>query len=160
TDVFGGWADELHLVLAQDFGKTRVLREKSVPGMHRVGAGDLAGGEQRRDVEITVLRGRRADAHAFVGKPHVHGVGVGGRVHRDRGDAQLFARPQHAERNLAAVGDEDFIEHDVGSRHGRPRALFVPGVSRPSTTRWTRKTWMPGTRPGMTTERYSTQRHS
>jgi hypothetical protein len=58
--------DEMHFVLAEDFGKARILREETVAGMHRVGAGDLAGGEQRRNVEIAVARRRRPDADAFL----------------------------------------------------------------------------------------------
>ena len=86
--------------------------------MHRVGAGDLAGGEQRRNVEIAVLGGRRADAHALVGEPHMHGVGVGGRMHRDGRDAELLAGAQHAERDLAAIGDQDLVEHRESSKRG------------------------------------------
>ena len=83
--------------------------------MHRVGAGDLAGGEQRGHVEVALARRRRADAHALVGEPHVHGVLIRGRMHRDGGDAELLAGAQHAQRDLAAVGDQDFFEHDAGA---------------------------------------------
>ena len=113
ADVLGLGADELHAVLFQDFGKAGVLRQEAVAGMHGVGAGDLAGGEDIGDVEIAVLGGGRADAHALVGKAHMHGVGVGGGMHRHRRDAELLAGAQDAQRDLAAVGDEDFIEHFV-----------------------------------------------
>ena len=95
----------------QDFGKARVLGEETVAGMHRIGAGDLHGGEQGRHVEIAVARRRRPDADALVGKAHMHRVGVGGGVHRHGGDAQLLAGAQYAQRDLAAVGDQDFVEH-------------------------------------------------
>ena len=114
ADVLGLGADEVDAVLGQDFGKAGVLGEKAVAGMHGVGAGDFAGGEERRDVEIAVLRRRRADADALVGEPDMHGVGVGGRVHGDRRDAELLAGAEHPERDLAAVGDEDFVEHCAG----------------------------------------------
>ena len=103
--------DEVHIVLAENFGEARVLGEEAVARMHRVGAGDLAGGEQRRNVEIAVLGRRRADADALVGEPHMHGVGVRRRMHRDRRDAELLAGAQHAQRDLSAIGDQDFIEH-------------------------------------------------
>src|SRR5262245_66367604 len=77
--------DEVNVVLGEDFGKARILRKKAVAWMHRVGAGDLAGGQQRRNVEVAVAGGGRADAYAFVGETHVHGVLVRGRVHGDRG---------------------------------------------------------------------------
>ncbi len=111
ADMLGLGADEMDVVLVEDFGEARVLGEEAVARMHGVGAGDLAGGEQRRDVEIAVARRRRADAHALVGEPHMHGVGVGGRMHRDGRDAELLAGAQHAQRDLAAIGDQDFVEH-------------------------------------------------
>ena len=81
--------------------------------MDRVGAGDLAGRHDLRDVEVAVLGGRGADAHALVGEPHMHGVGVGGGMHRDRGDAKLLAGPFDAKRDLSPVGDQDLVEHAV-----------------------------------------------
>ena len=101
----------MDVVLFEDFGEARVLGQEAVARMHGVGAGDLAGREQRRDVEIAVARGRRSDADALVGEPHMHGVGVGGRMHRDGRDAELLAGAQHAQRDLAAIGYEDFFEH-------------------------------------------------
>ena len=41
----------------------------------------------------------------------MHGVGVGGGMDRDRGDAQFLAGAQDAQRDLAAVGDQDLVEH-------------------------------------------------
>ena len=41
----------------------------------------------------------------------VHRVSVGGRVNRNGTDAELLAGAQHPKRDLAAVGDEDFVEH-------------------------------------------------
>ena len=120
------------LVLGEDFGEARILRQKSVAGMHGVGAGDLAGGEQRRNVEIAVLGGRRADADAFVGEPHVHGVGVGGRMHGDRRDAELLAGAQHAERDLAAIGDQDLVEHSGAG----PAAHSMIISGSPNSTGW------------------------
>ena len=55
ADVLGLRPDEMQIVIGEDFGKAGVLRQKAVAGMHRIGAGDLAGGEQRGHVEIAVL---------------------------------------------------------------------------------------------------------
>ena len=109
--MFGLRADEMQIMLGEDFGEAGVLRQEAVAGMHGIGARDLAGREQRGDVEIGVLRRRRPDADALVGEPHMHGVGVGGGMHRDGVDAELLARAQHAERDLAAIGYQDFVEH-------------------------------------------------
>ena len=73
ADMGGLRADEVDAVLVEDLGEARVLREEAVARMHRVGAGDLAGGEQRRNVEIAVARrragrctrSRRRAAHAW-----------------------------------------------------------------------------------------------
>ena len=105
-------------MLFEDLGEAGVLGQEAVAGMHGVGAGDLAGGEQPRDVEVAFGGGGRPDAHALVGQAHVHGVGVGGRVHGDGGDAELLARALDAQCNLSPVGDQDFVEHSfraVGS---------------------------------------------
>ncbi len=109
--MLGLRADEFQIVLGKDLGEAGVFGEKAVAGMHGIGAGDLAGGQQRGDVEIAVLRRRRADADALVGKAHMHGVGVGGGMHGDRRDAELLAGAQHAQRDFAAIGYEDFVEH-------------------------------------------------
>ena len=99
------------VVIGEDFGEAGIFRQKAVAGMHGVGAGDLAGREQRRHVEITVLGGRRSDADALIGEPHMHGVGVGGGVHRDGRDAEFLARAQNPQCDLAAIGYQDLVEH-------------------------------------------------
>src|ERR1700744_3092633 len=43
----------------------------------------------------------------------MHGVGVGGGMDRDGGDSHLLAGAVDAERDLAAIGDEDFLEHQA-----------------------------------------------
>ena len=41
----------------------------------------------------------------------MHGVGVRGGMHRDGGDAEFLARAQDAERDLAAIGYQNLVEH-------------------------------------------------
>ncbi len=109
--MFGARTDELHVVVGENFGEARVLREEAIARMHGVGAGNFASGEQRRNVEVAVLGRRRADADALVGEPHMHGVLVSGRMHRHRRDAELLAGAQHPQRDFPPVGDQDFVEH-------------------------------------------------
>ena len=92
---------------AEDLREAGVLRQEAVAWMHRVRAGDLAGGKKRGNVEIAVARRRGADAHALVGQLDMHGVGVGGRMDGDRRDAELLAGAQDPQRDFAAIGDED-----------------------------------------------------
>ena len=140
-DVLGLGADEGDVVRGQDLGKARVLGQEAVAGMDRVGAGDLAGRNQGRDVEIAVAGGRRPDAHALVGEPHMHGVGVGGRVDGDGRDAELLRGAQDAQRDLAPVRDEDLVEHLIGApadhsitRSGSPYSTGVPSSTKIAVT--------------------------
>ena len=48
------------------------------------------------------------------------------------GDAELLAGAQHAQRDLAAVGDEDFFEHRPGRANGEWRIAAEAILSRPS----------------------------
>src|SRR3546814_10689055 len=74
----------------------------------------------------------RSDAHALVGQPHMHGVGGGGGVHGYRLDAHLAAGAMDPERDLAAVGDQDLLEHwhltpgPPGSGRTRPAGRCRP----------------------------------
>ena len=111
TNVFGLGADEMQTVVGEDFGETGVFGQKAIAGMHGIGAGDLAGGQQRRNVEIAVLRRRRSDTDALVRKPHMHGVGIGGGMHRDGRYTQLLAGAQNTQGDLAAIGYQDLVEH-------------------------------------------------
>ena len=103
--------DELDMAGFADLGKVGALGQEPVPGMNRVGAGDLGRAQHRRHVEITVGAARRPDAHVLVGEPDVQRVLVGLRIHRDRLDAQLAAGANHPQRDLPPVGDQDFLEH-------------------------------------------------
>jgi hypothetical protein len=98
-------------VLGQDLGKSRIFGKEAVAGMDGVGAGDLAGRDERGDVEIALGGRRRADANAFVGQAHMHGVLVGRGMNGHRLYAKLAAGTQHSERDLAPVGDQDLVEH-------------------------------------------------
>ena len=130
ADMLGLGADEGDVVIGQDFGEFGVFREKAVAGMDGVGAGDLAGGEQGRNVEIGFARRGRADADRFVGQLHVHGLGVGGRMDGDRGDAQLLRGAQDAKRDFAAIGDQDLFEHLATSPHAITQAGAAPVFDR------------------------------
>ena len=67
ADVFRRWTDEPDSVLFHDLGEACIFREKSITRMDCLRAGDLAGRNDGRDVQIGLRGGRRADAHALVG---------------------------------------------------------------------------------------------
>ena len=119
ADMLGTRSDELDAVLAQDVGKARILGEKPVAGMNGFRPGNFTRRDDGGNVEITVAGRRWSDAHAFVGQPDVHRIGVGGRMHSHRLDAELAAGAQHAKGNFAPIGDEDLVEHGLLDRHER-----------------------------------------
>ena len=86
-----------------------VLREEPIAGVNRVGAGALRGGEDRLAIEVAAARGRVADQHRLVGPAHVQRSLVGGRVDRDGPQPELAGRADHADRDLAAIGDQKFV---------------------------------------------------
>ena len=107
----GGRPDEDEVVLEARAGEGRVLGEKAIPGMDCLAAGGDCRGDHARDAEVALRRRRRPDAHRVVGEPDVHRVAVGSRVHGDRLDPELVRRADHANGDLAPVGDEDAREH-------------------------------------------------
>ena len=109
--MLGRRAYERNPVMPENLREMRVLRKKSVARMDSVRARDLARRENRRNIEITLLRRRRPDADALIGEAHMHRLLVRRRVDRDRGDSHLFARAVDSERDLAAIGDKDFFKH-------------------------------------------------
>jgi hypothetical protein len=87
-----------------------ILREKTVAGMHGIRAGCTRRLENRRAIQIAGGRHRRADADRFVGEHHMHGVAIGFRIDRHRGNAEALECANHAAGNFAAIGNQDFVE--------------------------------------------------
>ncbi len=78
-------------MLLEDLGEAGILGKEAVAGVDRVRAGDFAGGEQCRDIQIALSGWRRTDADAFIGEADMHGIGVGRGVNGDCLNAQLLA---------------------------------------------------------------------
>ena len=103
-------ADEDEAAFLDALREVRVLGQKSVAWVNRDGVRDLRGRDDGGHIEVTLLRARWLDADGLVREEHVLQRGVGGRVHGHRLDAELTAGAEDAKSNLAAVGDQDFIE--------------------------------------------------
>ena len=78
--------------------------------MHRVAARLLGGGDHRGDIEIgggalALERDRLVDA------PDMQGRGVVLGIQADGGDAELGGGLGDADGDLAAIGDQEFLEH-------------------------------------------------
>jgi hypothetical protein len=73
----------------------------------RVGAGSPRGGNDGVDVEVT------GDVERVVGLAHVRGLAVELGEDRDAAHAELPAGVDHPQRDLAAVGDQEGVDHGV-----------------------------------------------
>src|SRR5579871_1361926 len=91
--------------------------------MDGVRAGDVGGADDVGRVEIAVFGGRRADADRLIRPVDMQGIGIGGRVDGDGLDAQLFARADDADGDLAAIGNQNLFEHP-GSEDS-PSVVFM-----------------------------------
>jgi hypothetical protein len=88
-----------------------VLAQKAVAGMDGVDVRDFRGADDGGNVQIAARALGRPDANGFVGEAHVQAVAVGFRINGDGADSQVLARADDAHRNLATIGDQDFLEH-------------------------------------------------
>jgi len=61
--------------------------------------------------QIRFVRARTSDRPCFIGKANVLRVPVGLGIHCDRVDAEPAAGTDHATGDLAAIGDQDTLEH-------------------------------------------------
>jgi hypothetical protein len=100
-------------------GEVGALGEEAVPGMDRLGAG-LAGSP---DVLLGVEVAR--DLDRLVGRARVQRAAVVGRDDGDGRDPELATGAEDAQRDLAAVRDEELAD-----RGARPGYFFLPGKPR------------------------------
>ena len=107
----GGRPDELDFAALADLREMRVLGEKSVAGMDRIDVADFGRAHDAIDLQITIGARRRADADRFVGQLHMERIDVRLGVNRERADAEFLAGANDAQRDFAAIGDQDFFEH-------------------------------------------------
>ena len=89
--------------------------------MNGIGPGEFRSREQGCDIEVAFGRGRRPDAHRLVRLPHMACTGIRVAEHRDRAIAEGLRGADDAARNLAAIGDQDFVERDHDVRSPRER---------------------------------------
>ena len=106
-------------------GERRRLGEEPVAGMDGIGAGPRGGVDEEVAAEVGVRRGVAGQGDGGVAQADVARTGVGVAVHGDRLDAQAPARADDAAGDLAAVGDQQTLDHAVTSGTRRSRVLAV-----------------------------------
>ena len=104
--------DEDEVVVLAREREGSILGEEAPARMDGVALGRGCGGDEGRDAQIAVGRERWPDVNRAVGEADVEALAVGGRVHGDGLDAELAAGADDADRDLAAVGDQDALEHE------------------------------------------------
>ena len=119
----GPWvrADEYDAGGFERLGEGSALGQEAVAGMHGLGASLLAGGDYLVDHEIGFGRWGRADGDFLVSHLDVQRVFVGFRIDRNRLDAEAAGGLDNATGDLAAICDQDLVEHRPLGRVSRQR---------------------------------------
>ena len=104
-------ADELDLARAADLGEVGVLRQEAVAGVDGLDVGDLGGADDARDLQVALGGSGRADADGLVGQVQIRRIAVGLAEDGHDLDAQVAAGADDPQGDLAAVGDQDALEH-------------------------------------------------
>jgi hypothetical protein len=97
--------------------------KKAVARMHRLGAARLAGGDDLVDDQVALRRRRRADRDGLVGHLDVQRVAVGLGIDRDGGNPHPAGGLDDPAGDLAAVGNQDSLEHSALNPRTGPLAL-------------------------------------
>ncbi len=136
-DRTGRWSDEDEARVGAGAGEAGVLGEEAVAGVDGLGAGAAGGGEDLVGPQVGLGRRAvtavgRAEPDRDVGLADVRSIGVRVAEHGDRADAEAPQGADHPEGDLAAVGDQNCVEHgrrSSGSRGAvRRRWRWVVGA--------------------------------
>ncbi|OIQ66527.1 hypothetical protein GALL_519010 [mine drainage metagenome] len=120
-------ADEDDALGGQPLGEAGVPRQESEAWVNGLGAGLAAGVDDLVGRQIALGGGRGTDEYGLVGHFDRHGIGVSLGIDHHGGDPQPAAGLDDADRDLAAVGDQDFGEHGprLGLYRGRPGSAIM-----------------------------------
>ncbi len=108
-----------------------IFRQEAVARVDCPRSRDLRGVEDGRLVQVALPRGGWADAQGLVRLRHIRRCSIGLGIHGDGAQAQAAAGALDAQGDLAAIGDQDGVEHATaraGTKFGslRPLARFRP----------------------------------
>ena len=117
-DHFGTRPDPLDAVLDTAFDELGTLRQEAVAGVNRRRAAGQGSLDDRLRVQVAARGFRRADANRSIGLADMTGVDVGVGVNGDRADAEPAAGSGDPAGDLAAVGDQDGLEHGLHPENG------------------------------------------
>ncbi len=112
----GFGTDELDVAALADLGEMGVLGQKAVAGMDRIDIADFGRADDAIDLEITFLTGGFTDTDGLIRQLDVEGIDVRLGIDGQRLDPEFLAGADDAQRDLAAIGDEDLVKHGSGER--------------------------------------------
>jgi hypothetical protein len=104
-------ADEGHAVLRAQRGEERILRQEAPARVQRAAALLHGGLHDRIRAQVARARGRGPQAHHAVERARPGGVAIGLRDHAVGRDPELARAGGDARDDLAAVGDQEALEH-------------------------------------------------
>ena len=106
---FRAWPDELDAGFLAGRGEVRILRKEAIARMHGIALRAFCGRDHAIDVEIGG-RAVGAQRNSAAGCLHMQRLRVIARIDRDRAKAEFARGAGDAHGDLAAIGDEDFLE--------------------------------------------------
>ena len=106
----GRGADEAQAGIGYGLGKVGALAQETIAGVDGVAAVRACDGDQPRAVQVSG-RAAAGQRRGGFGGMHMRGVRIVLGKDGQAGDAQLVQRAGDADGDLAAVGDQDFLEH-------------------------------------------------
>ena len=129
-DRAGGRPDEGEAGRRHRLDELGVLGEEAVARMDRLRPGRQRRRDDRVAAQVALRRRRRPDPHRRVGHRHVLRLRVGVGIDRDRRHPEPVRRRDHPAGDLAAVGDQDAVEHRAPSRGQRAATASSPEPAR------------------------------
>ena len=114
--------DEDNALLLDPPREQLVLRQEAVSRMHRLRAARLAGRDDLVDRQVRVPARRRADQDRLVRQLDMQRIPIGLGVDGNRRDAHAARRLDDTAGDLAAIGDQDLLEHQCALTAGCSRA--------------------------------------
>ena len=131
-DGLGRRTHEHQTCLTAGLCKGRVLGQKTITRVHRIGPGQPGGLQNGGYVQVRLRRQGLANTNRLVGLQHMSRMGVSRGIHRHRAVAQGAGAAHDAQGNLAPVGNQQGVKrrqsgqvvHACGSRfNGRLKAF-------------------------------------
>ena len=130
-DRFGQRPYEHHPCLGTSPGKVRVLAQKTIPWVNRLGTGCQGCLQQPLPLKVTVFGRITTDMDGLVTRLHMGSMGIGIGIHRDRSNTHARGRGRDPASDFTSVGNQDFLKHGVSSAWPLP----------PTSPRWRRLQW-------------------